>query len=101
MDLAGLSKGMKMLEEEAKAEGKRPRAYPSKLSLEKLDRATQHAMALLDKFKSECCHLRAARISPHMKHHHRYDDLAAKLNRSYEELGTLVEALTGTQETRK
>mgnify|MGYP001167790225 CR=1 FL=1 len=90
-----------MLEEEAKAEGKRPRAYPSKLSLEKLDRATQHAMALLDKFKSECCHLRAARISPHVEHYHRYDALATKLNRSYEELGFVVKALTGDHKTKK
>ena len=90
-----------MLNNKKRGGGDRQKAYPAKLTLEKLDRATQHAMALLDKFKSECCHLRAARISPHMKHHHRYDDLAAKLNRSYEELGTLVEALTGTRETRK
>ncbi len=90
-----------MLEEEAKAENEPLRAYPSKLTLEKLDRATQHAMDLLDKFKSECCHLRAARISPRLEQHHRYDALAEKLNRSYEELGTLVEALTGNQKTRK
>ena len=86
-----------MLKEEKRGEVSPETRCLSDATIERIDRTTQNAMSLLDRFKSQCCHLRAARISPHCEHYNQCEDLADKLNLSYTELGFVVEALIGTK----
>ena len=67
-----------------------------------IDRAAQSAMelwsrrsmVLLDECKTQFCQLRATRTSRHEDARGQQKSLTQKLNRSYKELGFLLEALT-------
>ena len=86
-----------MSKEEKKSDASLEWVCLSEASLEGLDQATQSAMTLLDECKIQCCALRAARISRQFEQYNQREGLADKLNRSYLELGFVVQALIGTK----